>query len=103
MAGAGGSGETTIIALDGALELEGLDAFRARVARVGRVSGRRVVVDLRDVSFMDSVGLRALLAVRAEIEAGGGRLVVIAPRGSPAARVITLAGVRRELDVIESV
>jgi anti-anti-sigma factor len=59
-----------------------------------------VVVDLRELTFMDSTGIHLLLRMRDECE-DGDRLRVI--NGSPAVqRVLDVSGVRAHLPIISS-
>jgi anti-sigma B factor antagonist len=53
----------------------------------------RVLVDLCDVTFMDSTGLRVMLHARRALEGSPGRIAVRAEPGGPAARLLELAGV----------
>lgn len=55
------------------------------------LDSRRVTLDLRDVGYMDSSGLRCLLAARDEIERRGGTIVVSAA-SSIVNRLITITG-----------
>ena len=59
-----------------------------------------VVVDLSDVGFIDSTGLRVLAMARSRAEADGGRLVVCTPEDSPVLRTMRLAGLATDFDVI---
>ena len=57
-----------------------------------------VVIDLRDLTFIDSSGIRALLTCDRNARQTGGRIsVVLAP--GPVARAIDLCGVRDWLNV----
>jgi anti-anti-sigma factor len=53
------TGEGTIIRLSGDLDMASAESFRAVVERVD--DGMPVVVDLRGLEFLDSMGLRAIL------------------------------------------
>jgi anti-sigma B factor antagonist len=50
-------------------------------------------VDLVEVAFMDSTGLRALLEARKRAQAAGGGVALAVRDGSPVARLLDLAGV----------
>jgi anti-sigma B factor antagonist len=52
-----------------------------------------VVVDLTEVTFMDSTGLRCLLRARARAAEGGGAISLTVATGSPVARLLDIAGV----------
>jgi anti-sigma B factor antagonist len=58
-----------------------------------RMSGRPVaIIDLTDVAFCDSTGLRCLLGEAREARIAGGRLTVIAPPGGAVRRLLDLTG-----------
>jgi anti-sigma B factor antagonist len=59
----------------------------------------RVLVDLAEVGFCDSTGLRALLGAAREVEARAGRLVVAVAPGGAVERVLEIAGLREFLHV----
>src|SRR5262245_41599881 len=66
-------------------------------------AGDAVIVDLRELQFMDSTGLRVL--VRAHARAGEqGRFSIVRPLpGGPIAKILAIAGVEDQLDVIDDV
>jgi anti-anti-sigma factor len=69
--------------------------LRDELLRVLRRRGAQLILDLHEVTFMDSAGIEVLLATRrrAQLEGGWVRLV----RASPCVwRMITLAGLQRE-------
>jgi anti-sigma B factor antagonist len=94
--------EPTVIAPTGELDLAGATAFR--VALHAAVSGAsdELIVDLSDVAFIDSSGLAVILEVDEQLHHQQRRLAVVAPRGTTAAMLLTLAGLRRRLNVFDS-
>ena len=60
----------------------------------------RIVVDLREVTFMDSVGLAAVLHARSRLRASGRLALVVAP-DSYAHLVLEIAGMPRALAIFE--
>jgi anti-sigma B factor antagonist len=64
-------------------------------------AGDEVVVDLRELDFMDSTGLRVL--VHAHARAGNERRfqIVRPPAGGPIAKILAIAGVESELDIVD--
>jgi anti-sigma B factor antagonist len=62
----------------------------------------RVVIDLTDVSFCDSTGLRALIGAVREVEVLGGRAVVAAEPGGALDRVLSLSGLLEFLRVSDT-
>lgn len=63
-----------------------LDAILRRV--IADMRGRRVTLDLTDLTFMDSTGLRALWSLRQEVQEHGGTLMLESP--SPAVMRVLL-------------
>ena len=59
---------------------------------------QRVVLDLRDVEFIDSSGLRLLLGLRNDAKRNGSRLTVLAPAASEARRIFLVTGTRAVFD-----
>ena len=67
--------------------------FRERLTEVIEANHNDVLVDLADVTFMDSTGLAVLLQAHQQLEATGGRLVVKGTSRA-VARVLEVAGVK---------
>jgi len=84
------------VSLRGEIDLSTVDLLDGQLLRQDGVASEEML-DLRDVSFMDSTGLHALLRARALGERDGRRVVVLGV--SPAVRrVFELSGVGRLLD-----
>jgi anti-anti-sigma factor len=67
-------------------------------------AGQDVVIDLRELAFMDSTGLRVLVAAHARVDGGGPSfLVVRPPPGAPIAKILAISGVESVLDLIDDV
>lgn len=73
----------------------------AAIAAMQEISPR-LVMDLTGVSFMDSTGLKVLLAVHKRAELAGGRLVLVNPTRS-VAKVIAVTGLDQTFHVADSV
>ncbi|MBI5104407.1 MAG: STAS domain-containing protein [Solirubrobacterales bacterium] len=64
--------------------------------------GRHVIVDLRALEFLDSSGVRVLVAAHAAAGEGGGRLSVVrGPAGGPVQRVLEISGLEGVLDLVD--
>ena len=64
--------------------------------------GREVVVDLRSLEFMDSSGIRVLVAAHARAGRTGARLVVVRPQaGSAVAKIVEVSGLDGELNIVD--
>jgi anti-anti-sigma factor len=74
-----------------------------KVVTDGLDAGRDVVVDLRELEFMDSSGLRVLVSAHKRPPGGPRFQVVRPPAGGPVAKILAIAGVESELDLIDDV
>ena len=72
---------------------------------LGRLQeGGAVVLDLRGLEFMDSSGVRLLVAAKARAESEGGRLRIVRPEpGSPVERILVVSGIDRALPFVDEV
>jgi anti-anti-sigma factor len=80
------------LALDGELDIYTTASFRAQVRRYDPAMVQ-LVIDVAELSLIDSAGLGALLSLRNEAHRGGRQLGLICPEG-PLAHVLRAAGLR---------
>jgi anti-anti-sigma factor len=66
-------------------------------------AGHDVVLDLRELEFMDSSGLRVLVSAHRRSQTGPRFEIVRPPAGGPIAKILAIAGVEAELDLIDDV
>ena len=92
-----GDGATTKIALSGELDLETVPILEEYLVRVESDGARAIVVDLQELTFIGTVGLRAFLAARARAEANGRQLLLVGAN-PPVRRVFELTGKESLLD-----
>src|SRR5919198_3801475 len=76
------SGERTYVALSGELDISSAERLEQELAGVDADSPALLVLDLRGVEFIDSTGIRAVLAADERARVEGRRLVVV--RGAKA-------------------
>ena len=90
-----------VVVIRGELDLATAPALEAALNQ--RLdAGQDVVVDLRELEFMDSTGLRALVAAHARVENTEQTFLIVRPRpGAPIERILAVAGVERVLDFID--
>ena len=74
-------GGITKVILDGRLDIEGAAAVDLPMNVIAG-SRKAVLVDLRNVSFLGSMGLRALVAPARAIKSRGGKIVLFGPNES---------------------
>jgi anti-sigma B factor antagonist len=72
------TGGITKVVLDGRLDIEGAAAVDLRMNIIAG-SKKAVLVDMQQVSFLGSMGLRALVAPARAIKSRGGKIVLFGP------------------------
>ena len=72
------TGGITKVILDGRLDIEGAAAVDLKMNVIAG-SRKAVLVDLQKVSFLGSMGLRALVAPARAIKSRGGKIVLFGP------------------------
>jgi anti-anti-sigma factor len=72
------TGGITKVTLDGRLDIDGAAAVDSQMSAIAG-SRNAVLVDLRGVSFLGSMGLRTLVAPARTIKSRGGKMVLFGP------------------------
>jgi len=85
------TGGITRVILDGRLDIEGAAAIDLQMNVIAG-SKKAVLVDLQKVSFLGSMGLRALLAPARAIKSRGGKVVLFGPN-EMVAKVLQTSGI----------
>jgi anti-sigma B factor antagonist len=93
-------GDVISLALEGDFDLAGAEDFSRLMGELEARRQRAIVVDLAEVTFLDSTGARLLF--EAQRRAGEWRFAVVNGRG-PAHRALTLTGLGSHLEVVEDV
>ena len=84
-----------LVALDGEVDLSNAEALETTVRDAMGEDAEQVVVDMRDLSFIDSTGIACL--VRLLHEEGADRLRFVHSSSPAVARVLKLTGVEEKL------
>jgi anti-sigma B factor antagonist len=87
-----------ILSIAGELDIATVPRVRGALASPAVAGADTVVVDLTEVTFMDSTGLAAVLELERELTARGGRLVIACPEG-PARLLLDVTGVAARLEL----
>jgi len=95
-------GPRPIVRVAGELDLSTAARLCQGIQQAIRGPRPRVVIDLTDVTFCDSTGLRALLGAVREVEVQGGKAKLVIVPGSALDRLLYLTGLREFADVAES-
>jgi anti-sigma B factor antagonist len=77
--------------LVGEFDMSAVESFRSCAEGALDCNGGAIVVDLADVTFIDSTGISALLEMRRRLDAEG-RELRVENVSSPAARIFELTG-----------
>ncbi len=84
--------------LSGEIDLATADALHERLEELARKTPGDLRLDLSELEFLGSTGIRALLSVQADLAEQGRRLVLLRVTGPPY-RVLELTGLLEELNV----
>jgi anti-sigma B factor antagonist len=87
------------LVLTGELDIAGVDALRRAVHGVAG-DGRRLVLDLRGLRFIDSTGLSMVLEAQRHVEARGGQLACLVADHGSVDRLLTMTRLCDVLDVV---
>jgi anti-sigma B factor antagonist len=87
-----------LLTVSGELDLASAPELRKRLATAVDSGMTRIVVDLRDVTFMDSIGLAAVVHARSRLHASGHLALVVTP-GSYAQLVLEITGMPQALAI----
>jgi anti-sigma B factor antagonist len=87
----------TVITLAGEIDVTTAPRLRKRLTALAS-SGRPVVADLNQASFLDTAGLGVLAAAAQQAAASGGSLHIVSPRHQ-VRRILTLTGMDQQLSL----
>jgi anti-sigma B factor antagonist len=93
--------QATVITLAGELDLASSPALQEELDRVAASDSRLLIIDLRELDFMDSTGLSVLVRAHQRAEEQGRRLAMV--KGpQQVQRLLSLTGVADRLTVVDS-
>lgn len=86
-------------------EIDQANADSIGQALVDTVTNRalKVVLDLSEVEYLDSAGIRLIYQLREQLRARGQLLELVVPSTSPTSETLRLAGVLHYLKVMETI
>jgi anti-sigma B factor antagonist len=90
-----------VIALGGELDVVCADAFKRRFAEATEDEPTHVVVDLRELTFLDSIGLALLLRVNEIAQDGGFALSIVSVENDPPGKIFRMTGTDKILPLVE--
>ena len=92
-------GEVAFIRVEGEVDLANAEELAGALRSGGDGAGGGIVLDLREVPFMDSTGLKVILIASRDLEPA---LAVVCGTGSAVRRLLDLAGVADRVPSFES-
>jgi anti-sigma B factor antagonist len=96
-------GETVTLSIEGELDLSTIPVVERQVdASIGGSEASELKVDLSDVSFMDSSGLRLLIELCRRAQEEGWRISLTAPRHEAATLVLRMTGADAALPFVQA-
>ena len=81
------------IALSGRLDIPGTGEIDAKFSALAASAERRVVVDLTAVTFLASIGIRAIITNAKAQQQRGGRMVLFVGDNAPVAKTLEATGI----------
>jgi len=94
-------GQTTVIAVRGELDLASSPALQEELDRVATSDAKLLIIDLRNLDFMDSTGLSVLVRAHQRTEEQGRQLAMV--KGpQQVQRLLSLTGVADRLTLVDS-
>jgi anti-sigma B factor antagonist len=92
--------ETTIVSIAGEVTFSNVNGLGRELAAALQAGARNLVVDLREVAFIDSSGLSALLTANAHARERGGAVALV--HGAEPPSIFRFRGVERLLSLYRS-
>ena len=89
------------ISLSGRLDTAGSERIATEFAALAASAKRGVVVDLSDVTFLSSMGIRALIAAAKAQQAKGGRMVLHVAGNDVVGRTLQATGIDELIPTFE--
>jgi anti-sigma B factor antagonist len=93
-------GLAAIVQACGTLDLHGAPDFDREIDRLLRGNAREILVDLRQVEFLDSIGLRSLVRAH-RVALNQGVPLWVVRGGTPVAQVLRMTGLDMTLPLID--
>lgn len=96
-------GDVVVARVTGELDLAGAPATGESMAESVATSARGLVVDFSQLEFIDSSGVAMLFTLARRLGGSRQQLRVVAPSGSPVARVLSIVEFSRAAPIHEDV
>ncbi|QSH40805.1 STAS domain-containing protein [Lentisphaerota bacterium ZTH] len=88
-----------VISFSGSLDIAGVQEIEMEFTRM-TATDKSVIIDMSDVSFIASLGLRMLLSSAKRLDSGGFKMVLLNPQDSIAS-VLNIAGLDTIIPIVD--
>jgi stage II sporulation protein AA (anti-sigma F factor antagonist) len=92
-------GDMVLISISGEIDLSNADFVEGQITTAITNHTLQAAIDLTDVGYIDSIGMRVLFSLAIRLETSQIGFKLFAPIGSPARRVIEIAGLDSIVDI----
>ena len=92
---------TALVVVSGELDVASGPTLEQELATTGASDAQLLILDLRDLEFIDSTGLSILIKAHQQAEASGRRFAVVRGR-SQVQRLLGLTGLEERLTLVDS-
>src|SRR5437868_5741264 len=92
-----------VASMTGEIDLSNAEDVRAAIVGALPNHSLALVLDLSSVVYMDSATVRLIYHLREDLRARGQALRLVVPTASPANDALRLAGVRHQVETLETV
>jgi anti-sigma B factor antagonist len=95
------AGRIRVVAVSGDLDMAAAPAFERALSEIVTRNGP-TILDLTEVTFMDSTAIRAMLAVRRQADLKPGRFAVVCEAGGEIERTLQYMGLDSTFSIVQS-
>jgi anti-anti-sigma factor len=88
-------GTLCLVRVHGEIDLSNAQEVSSAIGTVMGQEARRLVIDLSDITYLDSAGVALLLRLADRLQTRRRELHLVVPRGSPIRRVLLFTGLPR--------
>jgi anti-anti-sigma factor len=92
-------GTLCLVRVHGEIDLSNAQEVSSAIGSAMGREARRLVVDLSDITYLDSAGVALLLRLAERLQIRRRQLHLVVPRGSPVRRVLVFTGLPRVIPV----
>lgn len=81
------------VSISGRLDIPGTDEIATKFAALTTTAARKVLVDLSQVSFLASIGIRAIITNAKALHGKGGQMVLLVEAGGAIEKTLETTGI----------